>query len=145
MVEIGVIFAGLTTAQALGDLGAEVIKVESVSMVPETVLPRHAHREPRLLWADGFVEKNGGEHPWHRRAGFNSRQRNKRRVTMELTTPRGKEMFKQLIKVSDVFVENNGTDLMEKLGLTYDILSDVNPGLIMVRMPAWGNSGPYAR
>jgi len=144
VAEITVIFAGPSTCQALGDLGAEVIKVQSLSLLPDTVIPPNTPREPTLTWGDAYPDRNSGERPWNRSAGFNSRHRNKLRATMDLTTPLGLEMFKRLIKVSDVFLENNGTDLMEKLGTTYDVLSKINPGLIMARMPAWGNTGPYA-
>lgn len=146
VIELSYGFAGPAAGQELGDLGAEVILLESLSRIRG--LPKNYYREPSYLWVDAYVDKNTGEHPFNRGTSFGGgsrgRRRNKRHMTIELEKAKGKELFKRLIKVSDVFLENNGTELMEKLGFTYDVLSKVNPRLIMMRMPAWGNTGPYA-
>lgn len=62
---------------------------------------------------------------------------------MDLTQPKGKETFKKLIEVSDIFLESNAPHVVENLGLTYDVLKEVNPRLIMLSMPAFGSYGPY--
>ena len=61
---------------------------------------------------------------------------------MDLAQPKGQELFKRLIQVSDVFLESNAPHVTENLGLTYDVLKEVNPGLIMLSMPGFGSSGP---
>jgi crotonobetainyl-CoA:carnitine CoA-transferase CaiB-like acyl-CoA transferase len=62
---------------------------------------------------------------------------------MDLTRPGGKELFKRLIAMSDVFLESNAPHVVENFGLTYDVLKEVNPKLIMLSMPGFGSSGPY--
>ena len=64
-------------------------------------------------------------------------------MTVDLLRPEGLEIFKRLARTSDVFVENNPTETMEKLGISYAMLQQENPGIIMLRMPAYSNSGRY--
>jgi crotonobetainyl-CoA:carnitine CoA-transferase CaiB-like acyl-CoA transferase len=70
--------------------------------------------------------------------------RNKLGMTVDFTRPEGVEVFKRLIKVSDAIVENNSTEVMNKLGIGYEVLREVKPDIIMLRMQAYGLSGPYA-
>ena len=64
-------------------------------------------------------------------------------MTVDLLRPEGQEVLDRLVAVSDVFVENNPTRTMERLSISYERLSAINPRIIMLRMPAYGNSGPY--
>jgi len=74
---------------------------------------------------------------------FHALGRNKSSCCIDLTRPQGVEVFKRLIKVSDVFLESNAAATMEKLGLTYDVLRDVKPDIIYLSMPGLGCSGPH--
>ena len=74
---------------------------------------------------------------------FQSHARNKLSMTVDLRRPEGLEIFHRLLRVSDVFIENNVPETIEKLGLTYQELIKVRPDLIMLRMPAYGLDGPY--
>jgi crotonobetainyl-CoA:carnitine CoA-transferase CaiB-like acyl-CoA transferase len=74
---------------------------------------------------------------------FHALARNKISCCLDLTRPDGVEVFKRLLKVSDVFFESNAADTMEKLNLTYDVLKEVNPALIYLSMPGLGCSGPH--
>jgi crotonobetainyl-CoA:carnitine CoA-transferase CaiB-like acyl-CoA transferase len=74
---------------------------------------------------------------------FHALARNKISCCLDLTRPGGVEIFKRLLKVSDVFLESNAADTMEKLDLTYDVLKEVNPSLIYLSMPGLGCSGPH--
>jgi len=64
-------------------------------------------------------------------------------MTVDLSRPEGLDIVKRLIKVSDIVVENRGPGTMEKLGLAYEVLKEIKPDIIMVRMPGFGLSGPY--
>ena len=64
-------------------------------------------------------------------------------MTVDLLRPEGKKIFNRLAAISDVLVENNPTETMTKLGISYEELREINPEFIMLRMPAYGNDGPY--
>jgi formyl-CoA transferase len=70
--------------------------------------------------------------------------RNKRSIALDLKTPQGRELAAELIARADILVENNRPGVMERLGLGFDALSARNPGLVMVRISGYGQSGPYA-
>jgi crotonobetainyl-CoA:carnitine CoA-transferase CaiB-like acyl-CoA transferase len=90
-----------------------------------------------------FPDNEAGERPYNRSPAFNSHARNKRSMTLDIMTPEGQEMFRRLIAESDVFVENNVPETIERANATYEELSKVNPKLIMLRMPGYGLDGPY--
>ena len=74
---------------------------------------------------------------------FNSHARNKKSMTVNLLDPGGREIFDRLVAISDVLIENNPTETMEKLGISYESLRAVKDDIIMLRMPAYGSNGPY--
>jgi crotonobetainyl-CoA:carnitine CoA-transferase CaiB-like acyl-CoA transferase len=74
---------------------------------------------------------------------FNSHARNKLSMTVDLNRAEGMDIFRRLIRVSDVFIENNAPGTMEKMGITYEMLKQEKPNIIMVRMPGFGLYGPY--
>ena len=78
-----------------------------------------------------------------RTPAFNSHARNKLSMTCNIMSPEGLDILKRLVAVSDVLVENNAAETIEKAGITYEELAKVNPRLIMLRMTAYGLSGPY--
>tara|TARA_B100001769_G_C22106900_1_gene598094 strand:+ start:124 stop:1260 length:1137 start_codon:yes stop_codon:yes gene_type:complete len=91
----------------------------------------------------GYPDAEPGERPWNRFALFNAHARNKRSITLDLRQDRGKEAFLQLVDISDVLIENNSVDLMDRLGIGWDEVHARNPKLIMIRMPSVGLEGPY--
>jgi len=91
-----------------------------------------------------YPEREGGERPWNRCALFNSLGRNKLSMTVDLTDAKGKGIFKDLVRESDIVVENNSAGTMDKLGLGYEALREVRQDIIMISMPAFGNYGPYS-
>ena len=146
VVDLTVALAGAFTTMLLNDLGAEIIKVESLHHYPTpTKGPRHppAGDDPAAVsaWRD-YAGADPGRDPWNRLSWFNSQARGKRDVTIEITRARGRELFLRLIERSDGLVENNGPGLLEKLDLAPDVLLAANPGLVIVRMPPLGLSGP---
>ncbi len=129
VIDMGVAWAGPFCGQLLADMGAEVIKVESTSR------PDH-----RLLGP--YPGNDRGQHPWNRSGLFNERQRNRYGITIDLTPERGKELYKELVKISDILVENFSARVMINLGLGYEVLSQVNRRLIMISMSGFGLTGP---
>ncbi|USQ80119.1 CoA transferase [Ornithinimicrobium faecis] len=124
VLDASTILAGPLTAQILGDYGADVIKIEH---------PTHG---------DGMrghgLDKDG-EPLWWKMIS-----RNKRTVGLYLGDPEGAEAFRALARSADVVVENFRPGTFEKWGLGYEELSQDNPGLIMLRVTGFGQSGPYA-
>lgn len=147
VVDMTVIWAGPSTAWLLGILGAEVIHVDNPHHQPD-----HSRAFPMWLpesqldrpeFGMSYPEKKMGERPWNRNAFHNRALWNRLSCCIDIDQPEGKEVFKRLIKSSDIFVENNSATAMENLGLGHDVLMSVNPRLICINMPAWGRSGPY--
>ncbi|NIA70810.1 CoA transferase [Pelagibius litoralis] len=124
VIELAHIMAGPVAGMMLADMGAEVIKVEKAAgddtrrMVPPTV---------------------GGES-----AAFMMLNRNKRGVVLNLKDPDGKAALLRLLRDADVVIENYRKGTMEKLGLGYDELRLINPGLIYCALSGFGRTGPYA-
>lgn len=125
VVEAGTLIAGPFCGQLLGDLGAEVIKIEPPG-----------GGDPMRQW--GRVEKNGRPFWWEVIA------RNKKSITLNLRDPDGQDAARRLIETADVVIENFRPGVMERWGLGYEALSRNNPGLVMVRVSGYGQTGPYA-
>ena len=152
VADVTVVWAGPYVTQLLSEWGAEVIRVEPRTRIqpltrgadmqppPEPAL-RHLAQMGMTLFA--YPDFQAGDDPWNRSPGFNSHARNKLSMTADITTPEGREIFLDLIEKCDVLVENNVPETIEKANLTYDVLRERNPNLIMLRMPAFGLSGPY--
>ncbi|MFO7659410.1 MAG: CoA transferase [Candidatus Cloacimonadaceae bacterium] len=119
------VLAGPYCTMILSDLGAEIIKVE----IPG------AGDDSRAFGP--FIES--------RSLYFLSINRGKKSISLNLKTDQGKEMLKELVKKVDVIVENYRPGTMEKLGLCYEILQEINPRLIYAASSGFGHSGPYSR
>ncbi|MCY3926668.1 MAG: CoA transferase [Acidobacteria bacterium] len=132
------VWAGPLAMRILGDLGADVIKIEAAwARGPATRSARLA----RLTHL--FPENDAGDCPFNRNAAFNKMNRNKRSVTLELGEPEARRIFEALVERADVVCDNFSPRVMPKLGLDPDRLREINPGVIAVSMPGFGNSGPY--
>ena len=151
IAEITVVWAGPHVTQVLAEWGADVIRVEPVTHVQpysrggERVQSREVARrsaESGVL-TGAYPDNEPGEDPWNRSNAFNSHSRNKRSMTCDIMLPEGREAFLRLIEKVDVLVENNVPITIERAGITYDVLKEINPRLIMLRMPAYGLDGPY--
>ncbi len=124
VIEMGSLLAGPFCGQLLADFGAEVIKVEPPGKGdPMREWGRH-RKEGRTLW-------------WPIIA------RNKKSVTLNLREEEGQGLARKLIAGADVVVENFRPGTMERWGLGYERLSETNPGLVMVRVSGYGQTGPY--
>ena len=148
VVDVTAVWAGPHCTMLLADWGAEVIRVESIQVLQPSTrghMARPPKEMPRLTmsWGSTYPDWDPGERPWNRYPIFQSHARNKLSVTADLTTPEGQDLFRQLIRVADVFVENNVPSTIERLHLTYEELVETRPDLIALRMPAYGLSGKY--
>jgi len=124
ILDLSRILAGPYCTMLLGDMGAEVLKVEEPKKGDDT-----------RAWGPPFV--NGES------AYFFCINRNKKSLTLDLKAPQGKEILKALAATCDVLMENYKPGTMEKLGLGYDALKGVNPGLIYCAVSGFGRTGPY--
>ncbi|HEV8045901.1 MAG TPA: CoA transferase [Rubrobacter sp.] len=124
VVEMGSLLAGPFCGQLLADFGAEVIKVEPPGKGdPMRVWGRH-RKDGRTLW-------------WPIIA------RNKKSVTLNLREEEGQDLARRLVAEADVLVENFRPGTLERWGLGYESLKETNPGLVMVRVSGFGQTGPY--
>ncbi|ABR46917.1 Formyl-CoA transferase [Alkaliphilus metalliredigens QYMF] len=119
------VLAGPYATMVLADLGADIIKIE----MPEI----------------GDDSRQFGPHVEGESAYFMSLNRNKRSMTLNLKTAKGREILLQMIKEVDVVVENFRPGTMEKLGLGYEVLRDVNPKLVYAVASGFGHTGPYRK
>lgn len=131
-------WAGPHCTQLLGEMGAEVIKIEQPSGDGT-----RGGRNP-VPGSGTYPNMDPGLRPYNRAGVFNQVNRNKRSVALDLTKPRGKEVFKELVKRSHVVIDNYSAGVMNKLGLGYNALSALKPAIVMASMPAYGMTGPIS-
>ena len=148
VLEMTVVWAGPYCTSFLADMGAEVIRVESLATFAPLTRGVRAHpTETQLqnqpLFMGGYPDRQPGDRPWNRFPIFNVHARNKRSMTLDLSQPVAMKIFKDLVKVSDIFVENNVVARMNELGIDYQMLKELKNDIIMLRMPAYGTTGPY--
>ncbi len=124
ILDVSSFLAGPFCSTQLAEFGAEVLKVE---------LPGIGDALRRF----GTITENGDSLPWL------SECRNKKSVTLDMRTPDGAQILKRLVEKCDVMVENFQPGTLEKWGLGWDTLKEVNPRLIMVRISGYGQTGPY--
>ena len=124
VLDLSRVVAGPTCTSILGDLGADIIKVEGPEVVDET-----------RTWFPPDMEEIS--------LYFMAVNRNKRAITVNLKTEKGIEIIKKLLKEADVVVENFKTGTMERLGLGYEELKVLNPKLIHCSITGFGQTGPY--
>lgn len=122
VIDVGSIFAGPVVGAMLGDLGAEVIKIEPPA--GDDVRRLGAYKNGVPLW-------------------WKLTSRNKRLVSVDLARPEGAEILRRIAAQSDILVENFRPGKMESWGLGYEQLSRDNPGLILLHISGYGRSGPY--
>jgi CoA:oxalate CoA-transferase len=125
VLELTQVLAGPFAVTMLADFGADVIQIE---------LPGGGFYQNR--------ERSGLSVAENRRMSW-SKNRNRRSLTLNLRSPKGKEIFLELIKKADVVVQNFSPGTMEKLGLGYDKLTESNPEIIYCAMSGFGQTGPY--
>ena len=150
VTDITVVWAGPHVTQLLAEWGAEVIRVEPIDRIQpntrgaETIISK---AQAEALAAQGlqppYPDMEHGADPWNRASAFNSHARNKKSMACNVMSAEGREAFLRLIAKSDIFVENNVPETIDKARIGWDELRAVNPRLIMLRMPAFSLDGDY--
>lgn len=125
VIDLTRVLAGPYATMVLADLGADVIKIERPGV--------------------GDDSRSYGPYQKGESAYFMSLNRNKRSITLNLKQPQGKEIFLSLIKQADVVVENYRPGTMERLGLGYETLQEINPRLVYAAISGFGYTGPYSQ
>ncbi|MBV9858678.1 MAG: CoA transferase, partial [Alphaproteobacteria bacterium] len=120
--------AGPSCTEALAWLGAEVVKIEN----PKT-------GDPGRRLRTGQSPHEPSDDPWY----FHQFNANKKSVTLNLKAPRGFEIVRDLLRKADVMVENMAPGTIERLGLGYDAVRDLNPGIVYCQVKGFGEGSPY--
>jgi crotonobetainyl-CoA:carnitine CoA-transferase CaiB-like acyl-CoA transferase len=129
VLDMSRILAGPWATQLLGDLGADVLKIEKPGVGDDT-----------RAWGPPFV----GEGPDSDAAYFTCANRNKASVTLDFTRPEGANILRQLIPQHHIFVENFKTGGLKKYGLDYESVAKINPAIVYCSITGFGQDGPYA-
>jgi crotonobetainyl-CoA:carnitine CoA-transferase CaiB-like acyl-CoA transferase len=129
VLDLTTFWAGAYLTCYLGAFGADIVKVESIQR------------------PDGFRYSGAWPHEgdrWYERSGmWQATNLNKRDITLDLTTDEGRDLVRRLIRDADVVVENFSPRVIEQFGLDYESLVELNPDVILVRMPGFGLKGPW--
>ncbi|WP_413672830.1 CaiB/BaiF CoA transferase family protein [Massilia cellulosiltytica] len=123
VIEMGQLIAGPFAGKTLGDFGADVIKIEAPGA-----------GDPLRNWR---MMKDGTSVWWQ------VQSRNKRSLALDLRSEEGQDIARKLIAEADVLVENFRPGTLESWGMGWDVLSELNPGLVMLRISGYGQTGPY--
>ena len=154
VVEFGYAWAGPLVGRMLGDLGADVIKIEQDNArgghLPDDPALRAALDDWRrgeavepTLRASVFPEGEPAPDPWNRAGIFNKLNRNKRGLCADLKSPSGKRIWRRLVEQSDVIVDNFSPRGSKSLGIDYETVSQWNPQIISVSCTGYGHTGPF--
>jgi crotonobetainyl-CoA:carnitine CoA-transferase CaiB-like acyl-CoA transferase len=129
VIDFTAFWAGPAAAHALAALGADVIKIESIQRPDGIRYSGGMRTDVDDWWEYGWV--------------FHAMNTNKRSVTLDLNSDEGRRLFKTLAAGADVVIENFSPRVMDNFGLTADVLLQLNPKLVVARMPAFGLDGPW--
>jgi crotonobetainyl-CoA:carnitine CoA-transferase CaiB-like acyl-CoA transferase len=131
VLDLSMGWAGPLVGQMMAEMGAEVVKVEDTE---------------HFDWWRGSLSVAPPEmQPIERASVFNTANRGKLGVTLDLANPRGVELVKRLAAVADILIENYSPGVMDRFGLDYATLAAINPRLIMISMPSFGSTGPQCK
>jgi len=130
VVDLSMFFAGPVGAQILADAGAEVIKVESVQRIDG--------------WRGAAANSDSELPSWESSPYFNWVNRSKKDITLNLTDPKGQDILKELVRQADVVIENYTPRVMANFGLTYDVLKEIKPDLIMLSLSGFGADNSWS-
>jgi formyl-CoA transferase len=123
VIEMGQLIAGPFAGKTLGEFGADVIKIEAPGA-----------GDPLRNWR---MIKEGTSVWWQ------VQSRNKRSIALDLRSPEGQDIARKLIAEADVLIENFRPGMLEEWGMSWEVLSALNPGLVMLRISGYGQTGPY--
>ncbi|MCZ6886925.1 MAG: CoA transferase [Gammaproteobacteria bacterium] len=137
IVDLTHVWAGPLGTRILGDLGADIVKIEApLARGPAMAVGRGQG-------VGSFIGDPGDEH-WNHQGVYIKLNRNKKSLAIDLKTADGRDVLLGLVALADVVIENFSARAMPALNLGYDVLCDANPKIIYVTMPGFGTSGPYS-
>jgi len=147
VIDLGVVLAGTYGTMMLGDLGAEVIRIESTRHFVSMTRGHSARPSKELVAAmppisGGYPGRDPGERPWNRFPWFNQTARNKLGATVDLRTEIGRAAFLRLVATADVLVTNQAHGTLDRLGVGWEVCSAVNDRLVYVDATSFGATGP---
>ncbi len=131
-------WAGTFCTELLALLGADIVQVEVRKRFDSW------RGEASRPMGEKIEAISTAQHPWNTHFLYNSVNLNKRCVTLDLQDERGRETFLALVKHADVMAENFSPRVMGNLGIGYDVLHEINPGMIVCSLSAYGHDGPWA-
>ena len=143
VIDHGIVYTGTAANTLLADMGAEVIRVESIGRFPAMTRGYRPRPAPGLEEYPGYVDGEPGDRPWDRWFQLHAMNRNKLGITLELNRPEGIEVYHKLVRRGDVIIENFSQGTMERLGLGYEALKGVKQDIIMISASGLGKEGPY--
>ncbi len=146
VIELGEGIAGPWAGLLLADLGAQVIKVESITRLDLSRGPAVVSMATASQQSGGFVDypdTEPGDRPWNRNSRCNSYNLSKLGITLDLSQPRGLQIFLRLIAISDIFISNMAAGVAERMGINYDALVKIKPDIICISSTGYGSTGPY--
>jgi crotonobetainyl-CoA:carnitine CoA-transferase CaiB-like acyl-CoA transferase len=148
VLDMTVVWAGPACTMYLGDLGAQIIRVDNPFVFPTAtrgLMPRPPKEiNPELGPLSGYPDHDPGRRPWNRQNLFSAHARGKLSCTLDPRTELGRSTLHRLVRECDVIVENNSLGVLPKLGLDWETVHAVNPRTIVLRMPPMGLEGPYS-
>lgn len=130
ILDLTMVFAGPVSTEILAEMGAEIIKIESVQ------------RADVFTRANVYPENEPGEDHWNRGCIFHTLNAGKKGISLNLGSEEGRDIFKRLVGMSDVVVENYSPRVMDNWGLNYDELKKIKPDIIMMSISGLGHYGP---
>jgi crotonobetainyl-CoA:carnitine CoA-transferase CaiB-like acyl-CoA transferase len=131
IIDVSIYIAGPLCTRIFADLGAEVIKVEAI-------------QRPEPTRSLVIAENDPQDQPWNRSGYFIRLNMNKYGITLDLTRPQGTDLLKRLVKTADIFIENFNPRVIPSLGLSYEVLKEIKPDIIMASLSGYGQNGPWA-
>ena len=124
ILDLARVISGPHSCMIMGDLGAEVIKIEKPG--------------------EGDFIRDNSPQVCNQSTYFLAHNRSKKSITLDFRSEEGKELFRKLVQKADVILENFRAGTMEAMGFGYDVLKKINPGIVLTRISGFGQSGPYA-
>jgi crotonobetainyl-CoA:carnitine CoA-transferase CaiB-like acyl-CoA transferase len=130
IVDLTMVYAGPVATKIMVELGAEVIKIESIQ------------RADVFTRANVYPDNEPGDDPWNRGSNFHALNAGKKGISLNMGDQRGRDIFKRLVAVADAVVENYSPRVMDSWGLGYEELRKVKPDIVMVSLSGLGHTGP---
>ena len=130
IIDMTMVYAGPVATKIMAELGAEVIKVESIQ------------RADVFTRANVYPENEPGDDPWNRGSNFHTLNAGKKGISLNMGDQRGRNIFKRLVALADAVVENYSPRVMDQWGLGYEELRKVKPDIVMVSLSGLGHTGP---